>query len=591
MTKETQNTANLNILRQLFRYIKPYQRLFWFVAFTAVFLSGMGAWRAYLSKIIIDEYIVPKDYNGLLIISLAMVGLLVTEILSQISFSYYSGWLGQSVIYDIRTKLFHLMLHFKMKYYDNSSVGILVTRAVNDMERIGEIFSAGLFEIISDILKMLVVMGLMLWVDWRLALLSFVTLPIIIYATNWFQKATKLAFTEVRKQVGLLNSFVQERISGMKIVQLFGRESVEFQVFSEINDKHKKAWLRNIMQNSIYFPIGEILTSIATALVVWYGGLQSVSGASSDLGTIFMFIQLIQSLFRPLRHIADKFNTLQMGMVATSRVFNIIDTAGEQQEVNKGNIKKEIKGNIQFQNVHFGYKSDEEILHGISFEAKQGQTIAIVGATGAGKSTIIHLINRFYDLQEGNILVDDVNISSFELEDYRKQIAVVLQDVFLFADTIYNNITLGNSDISFEEVEKAAQEIGIHDFIMKLPNGYQYNVKERGATISAGQRQLISFLRAYVHKPKILILDEATSSVDSHSEKLLQEATEKITKGRTSLVIAHRLATIRRADKIIVLDKGNIVEEGSHESLLQIENGYYKNLYEIQFATQDKNKS
>ena len=326
-------------------------------------------------------------------------------------------------------------------------------------------------------------------------------------------------------------------------------------------------------------------------MVVWYGGLQSVSGASSDLGTIFMFIQLIQSLFRPLRHIADKFNTLQMGMVATSRVFNIIDTAEEQQEVNKGNIKKEIKGNIQFQNVHFGYKPDEEILHGISFEAKQGQTIAIVGATGAGKSTIIHLINRFYDLQEGNILVDDVNISSFELEDYRKQIAVVLQDVFLFADTIYNNITLGNSDISFEEVEKAAQEIGIHDFIMKLPNGYQYNVKERGATISAGQRQLISFLRAYVHKPKILILDEATSSVDSHSEKLLQEATEKITKGRTSLVIAHRLATIRRADKIIVLDKGNIVEEGSHESLLQIENGYYKNLYEIQFATQDKNKS
>ena len=280
-----------------------------------------------------------------------------------------------------------------------------------------------------------------------------------------------------------------------------------------------------------------------------------------------------------------------MGMVATSRVFNIIDTAEEQQEVNKGNVKKEIKGNIQFQNVHFGYKPDEEILHGISFEAKQGQTIAIVGATGAGKSTIIHLINRFYDLQEGNILVDDVNISSFELENYRKQIAVVLQDVFLFADTIYNNITLGNSDISFEEVEKAAQEIGIHDFIMKLPNGYQYNVKERGATISAGQRQLISFLRAYVHKPKILILDEATSSVDSHSEKLLQEATEKITKGRTSLVIAHRLATIRRADKIIVLDKGNIVEEGSHESLLQIENGYYKNLYEIQFATQDKNKS
>ncbi|MDO4881048.1 MAG: ABC transporter ATP-binding protein [Capnocytophaga sp.] len=589
MTKDKQNTTNFNIFKQLFQYIKPYRWLFGLVAFVAVFLSGIGAWRAYLSKIIIDEYIVPKDYNGLLLISLAMVGLLVAEILAQISFSYYSGWLGQSVIYDIRTKLFNKMLHFKMKYYDNSSVGILVTRAVNDMERIGEIFSAGLFEIISDVLKMLVIMGLMLWVDWRLALLSFVTLPIIIYATNWFQKATKVAFTEVRKQVGLLNSFVQERISGMKIVQLFGRENIEYQKFSEINKKHERAWLRNIMQNSIYFPIGEILTSVATALVVWYGGLQSVSTDASDLGTIFMFIQLIQSLFRPLRHIADKFNTLQMGMVATSRVFHIMDTSAEEKEVDNGVLEKEISGNIQFQKVHFGYKPEEEILHGISFEAQKGQTIAIVGATGAGKSTIIHLINRFYDLQQGEILVDGTNILDFNLENYRKQIAVVLQDVFLFADTIYNNITLGNSEISLEEVEKAAKEIGIHDFINKLPDGYQYNVKERGATLSAGQRQLISFLRAYVHKPKILILDEATSSVDSHSEKLLQEATEKITKGRTSLVIAHRLATIRRADKIIVLDKGNIVEEGTHESLLQIENGYYKNLYEIQFAIQDKN--
>ena len=585
MSQQKTKANDFSILKKLFSYTKPYKWIFSLVAFLSIYISGASSLRAYISKEIINTYIVPKDYEGLLYASLLLVGILLSEIISQISFAYYSGWIGQMVIYDMRKKLFSLMLRFNMKYHNQSSVGVLITRAVNDLERIGEIFSAGFFEIISDILKMLLIMSLMLLTDWKLSLLTFLTLPIIIYATHLFQKASKAAFTDIRREVANLNSFVQERITGIKVVQLFIREEQEYKAFQEINEKHKKAWLRNILQNSIYFPIAEILSSIAIALVIWYGGLQVAHHEMASLGVIFMFVQLVQELYRPLRHIADKFTVLQMGMVAAGRVFDIMEEGKETQEDAQGGICRDIEGNIQFDKVTFGYKKEEEILHGISFSAQQGETIAIVGATGAGKSTVIQLLSRFYKANSGKILIDGVDCNDYNLENYRKQISVVLQDVFLFADSIFYNITLGDENISLEQVKEAAKEIGIHDFIEQLPNGYFFDVKERGAVLSAGQRQLISFLRAYVHKPKILILDEATASVDSHSEKLLQQATEKITQGRTSIIIAHRLSTIRKADKIIVMNKGNIVEEGSHEQLLQVTNGYYKNLYDMQFSS------
>ncbi len=586
MSQQKTKNNDTDILKKLFGHTKPYKWMFGLVSFLAIFISGASSLRAYISKEIINNYIVPKDYDGLLYASLLLIGILLSEIISQISFAYYSGWIGQAVIYDIRKKLFSLMLRFNMKYHNQSSVGVLITRAVNDLERIGEIFSAGLFEIISDILKMLLIMSLMLLTDWKLSLLTFLTLPIIIYATHLFQKASKAAFTDIRREVANLNSFVQERISGIKVVQLFNREEQEYKAFQEINEKHKKAWLRNILQNSIYFPIAEVLSSLAIALVIWYGGLQVVKHEMASLGVIFMFVQLVQELYRPLRHIADKFTVLQMGMVASGRVFDIMEEDNENIEDFSRGICRDIEGNIRFDKVTFGYKKDEEILHGISFSATQGETIAIVGATGAGKSTVIQLLSRFYKANSGKILIDGIDCNDYNLKNYRKQIGVVLQDVFLFADSIFYNITLGDEHITLEQVKEAAREIGIHDFIEQLPNGYLFDVKERGAVLSVGQRQLISFLRAYVHKPKILILDEATASVDSHSEKLLQQATEKITQGRTSIVIAHRLSTIRKADKIIVMDKGNIVEEGTHEQLLKISNGYYKNLYDMQFATE-----
>ena len=586
MSQQKTKANDFSILKKLFSYTKPYKWIFILVAFLSIYISGASSLRAYISKEIINTYIVPKDYEGLLYASLLLVGILLSEIISQISFAYYSGWIGQMVIYDMRKKLFSLMLRFNMKYHNQSSVGVLITRAVNDLERIGEIFSAGFFEIISDILKMLLIMSLMLLTDWKLSLLTFLTLPIIIYATHLFQKASKAAFTDIRREVANLNSFVQERITGIKVVQLFTREEQEYKAFQEINEKHKKAWLRNILQNSIYFPIAEILSSIAIALVIWYGGLQVAHYEMASLGVIFMFVQLVQELYRPLRHIADKFTVLQMGMVAAGRVFDIMEEGKENQEEALGGICRDIEGNIQFNKVIFGYKKEEEILHGISFSAQQGETIAIVGATGAGKSTVIQLLSRFYKANSGKILIDGVDCNDYNLENYRKQISVVLQDVFLFADSIFYNITLGDENITLEQVKEAAKEIGIHDFIEQLPNGYLFDVKERGAVLSAGQRQLISFLRAYVHKPKILILDEATASVDSHSEKLLQQATEKITQGRTSIVIAHRLSTVRKADRIIVMNKGNIVEEGTHEQLLEIPNGYYKNLYNMQFASE-----
>jgi ABC-type multidrug transport system fused ATPase/permease subunit len=572
------------LFKRILKYTKPYQLRFRGVIFFAIALAIFTAIRPYLLKQTVDFYMKPKDQQGLLFYVMLMGIVLLLEGITQFYFVYWSNWLGQDIVKDIRTKLFQHMLRFRMKYFDNAPVGQLVTRSVSDIEQIARIFSQGLFMIISDLLKMIVVLFFMFYMNWKLTWIVIAAMPILVYVTRIFQKKMQVAFEEVRNQVANLNTFVQERVTGMKIVQLFNREKIEYEKFKEINQKHNVAWIKTILYNSIFFPIADIISSLTLGFVVLYGGFHILDGDKfTTFGDLFSYTMFIGMLFNPLRQIADKFNEMQMGMIAANRVFDILDTQNDvQQEGNE--IAPVFEGAIKFENVRFSYIPNEEVVKGISFEAKPGETIAIVGSTGAGKSTIINLLNRFYEINSGSIEVDNQNINNFTLESLRKQIAIVLQDVFLFADTILNNITLNNEGISKDKVITAAKEIGVHDFIMSLPEGYDYNVKERGVMLSSGQRQLIAFLRAYVSQPSILILDEATSSIDTYSEELIQKATETITKGRTSIVIAHRLATIINADKIIVMDKGQIVEYGNHVELINKPNGFYKNLYDSQFS-------
>lgn len=585
MTKKVSGKAfDMDIFMRLMQYAKKYRFHFIVSTIAAIALALVSVAKPILLQEVVNNYLENKDKEGLLYYSILMIVFLLAEVFFQFLFIYIVNWLGQHIIKDIRLKLQDHMLQFKMTYFDNSSVGKLVTRLVSDTETIAQFFGQGLFMIISDILKMLVVALVMVWMNWKLSLIAFIVLPILIYATKVFQIAIKASFQEVRTQVANLNGFVQERVTGMNIVQLFNREKIEYDNFVKINDKHKKAYVKTVWYYSIFFPIAEILSSIAVGLMVWYGGLDIVNSGVTNAGEIIAFIMMAQMLFRPLRQIADKFNTLQMGMVAGDRIFEILDT--DSQIAKTGDLEAgHFKGDISFKNVHFSYIEGEEVLKGVSIEIKAGETVAIVGATGAGKSTIINLVNRFYEISKGEICIDAINVESYEITSLRKQIAVVLQDVFLFSDTIYNNIVLGNETVSLDDVKNAAKEIGIHEFIMSLPENYNYNVKERGVMLSAGQRQLIAFLRAYVSKPSVLILDEATSSIDSYSEKLIQQATDKITQYQTSIIIAHRLTTVKKADRIIVMDKGCVVEQGSHAELLAFE-GYYKNLYDMQFATE-----
>jgi ABC-type multidrug transport system fused ATPase/permease subunit len=573
------------VFKRILKYAKPYKWRFNSVILFAIFLSVFAALRPYLLKLTVDDYIKTNDQVGLLWYVTLMGIVLILEVLSNFFFVYWANWLGQDIVKDVRVKLFKHMLSFKMKYYDTAPVGQLITRSVSDMESIAKIFSQGLFMIASDLLKMIVILFFMLKENWKLTIIVFIAMPILVFVTRIFQRKMQVTFEEVRNQIANLNTFVQERVTGMKIVQLFNRENIEYEKFKEINNKHKKAWIKTILYNSIFFPIADIISSLTLGFIVLYGGFRILDGdTTTTFGDIFSYTMYIGMLFNPLRQIADKFNEMQMGMISANRVFEILDTKEHIQDI--GTIEAPtFEGAIEFKEVKFSYIDNEEVIKGINLNVQPGQTIAIVGATGAGKTTIINLLNRFYEINSGTIYIDNQNIHDYTLDSLRKQIAVVLQDVFLFADTILNNITLNNPEISREQVLAAAKKIGVHEFINSLPGGYDYNVKERGVMLSSGQRQLIAFLRAYVSNPSILILDEATSSIDMYSEELIQKATETITKGRTSIIIAHRLATIINADKIVVMDKGLIVEQGTHQELLNVTSGYYKNLYDSQFIS------
>ena len=568
---------------KLMQFVKPYNKSFYLVMFFAVILSVITTVTPYLLKVVVDDYIIPKDYSGMTLIILLMIIALIVEVLFMFCFTYYSNWLGQKVIKDIRVKIFDKIINLKMSFFDKNSVGRLVTRAVNDIETIASIFSQGLFTIIADLFKMLVILLVMVIISFRLTFVVLLIFPILIYATRVFQKAMKKAFELVRSEVANLNSFVQERISGIKIVQIFNREKIEEDKFNTINIKHRDAWLKTVWINSIFFPIAEISGSICVGLLVWYGGFSNANGIDISIGTLFLFITMSGLLFRPLRQIADRFNTLQMGMVAVDRIFSIFENdsiINETGDIDKTNFK----GKIDFRNVRFSYISNIEVLKGISFSVKPGETLAIVGPTGSGKTTIINLISRLYNLNSGQINIDDRSINEYKLNCLRSNIGVILQDVFLFADTIQNNVTLFDENISKDEVVNAAKELGIHEFIMSLPENYNFNVQERGNTLSAGQKQLIAFMRVLIKNPDILILDEATSSIDSYSEDLTKNATKKITKNKTSIIIAHRLATIEAASTIIYMEDGVILETGNHYELIELENGRYRKMHQEQFS-------
>ena len=583
MEKVKGKIFDVKLFSKLLVFVKPYNNTFYGVMFTAILISLFSTLTPYLLKVVVDDYILVKNFEGMQSIILLMILVLLFEVIFMYLFTFYANWLGQKVIKDLRVSVFKKIIKFKMSFFDKNAVGRLVTRTVNDIETIASIFSQGLFTIIADILKMITVLAVMTIISLELTLVVISIFPLLIIATRIFQKTMKVAFEKVRREVANLNSFVQERISGIKIVQIFNREKVEINNFKKINIKHRDAWLRTVWINSIFFPIAEISTSICIGLLVWYGGYNNLNGENISLGTLFLFISMSGLLFRPLRQIADRFNTLQMGMVSTERIFNILEN--DQQISDNGRLKDtSFKGLIEFNNVNFSYVENQQVLNNISFKINSGESFAIVGPTGSGKTTITNLITKFYEVDTGDILIDGKDVNHYNLETLRSKIGVILQDVFLFADTIFNNITLYNKDITIEDVENAAKELEIHDFINSLPGGYSFNVSERGATLSAGQKQLIAFLRVLVNNPDILILDEATSSIDSYSEELLKNATKKITKDKTSIIIAHRLSTIESADKIIYMENGKILESGNHKHLLSIPNGKFKKLYEEQFV-------
>jgi len=581
MIKRLRKYLDLELLWRILSFAKPYKTIF-YITFSITIVIGLAApIRPYLIKIMVDDFVPAHDTENLMRYSIILVLILLAESLAQYFQIYFANLLGQNIIRDLRLKLYRKLIHFKLSFFDKTPIGTLVTRTVSDIETIAEVFSHGVISIFGEILKIFVIVGAMFFINWELALFSLSPIPVLIIATYIFKNAVKRAYEEVRTQVSLLNTFVQEHLVGISIVQAFNRESREMKKFEDINARHRDAHIQSVWAYSVFFPVVELLSAFAVAFLIWFG-MDGVFKQTLTFGDILLYIFFIFMLFRPIRQLADQFNVLQMGMVGADRVFKMLDL--EESEIeNVGIINTgKVIGDITFENLSFGYKPNEPVLKNISFEIKAGQKVALVGATGSGKSTIASLIYRFYEYNSGAIRLDGHNIRDYELNFLRSHMALVLQDVFLFSDSIYNNITLRDPGISREKVIKAAKKVGVHKFIMSLPNTYDYNVKERGGVLSMGQRQLISFIRAYVNDPGILILDEATSSIDSETERLIQHATNQLTKGRTSLIIAHRLSTIRNADTIIVLEKGRVIEQGDHASLLQ-QKGHYYNLFQMQF--------
>ncbi len=586
MEKEQVSSGNIidfKVLRRIMKFVQPYKGRFYFLIFLTLAIGVLTPVRPLLIQWTLDNPVASGDYNTMFEMMVVLFGLLVIQSVAQYVHTYMSGWMGQQVIRDIRTQLYQHLVNLRLRFFDKTPIGRLVTRTISDVETLADVFSEGLAAMVSDLLQLIFILAFMFYQDWRLALLSLATVPLLMISTYIFKEKIKVAFNDVRNAVANLNTFVQEHITGMNVVQIFASEKREFEKFKAINEEHRQANLRSVLYYSIYFPVAEIIAAAGIGLMVWYGakGAINVEETGITIGKLIAFIMYIQMFFRPIRMIADRYNTLQMGIVSSSRIINLLDNKEHVQDT--GTHKPEhIQGAVKFEHVWFAYNGEEYVLKDVDFDVKPGETIALVGATGAGKSSIINLLNRFYEINKGSIMIDGEDIRSYDLGHLRKNIGVVLQDVFLFSDTIMNNITLGNPDVTEEMVWHAADLVGARKFIERLPGQLNYNVMERGATLSVGQRQLISFIRAMVYDPRILVLDEATSSVDSETEQMIQQAIEKMMKGRTSIVIAHRLSTIQKADKIMVLDLGEIRERGKHEELLARE-GYYAQLYKMQY--------
>ncbi|MBC7744586.1 MAG: ABC transporter ATP-binding protein [Flavobacterium sp.] len=583
MAKVSGKAVDVNLLIRVFKYVKPYKSIFIWSLLLTIVLAIIAPVRPLLIQYTLDKFILENDSSGLLIMTLIMIGLLLVQTGVQYFHTFLTNILGQSVIKDLRINVFNHISSLRLKYFDRTPIGQLITRTVSDLETIADIFSEGLIVIIGDILQVVAIIAVMLYTDWQLTLIVLIPMPFLMIASFIFKEAIKSAFQAVRTEVSHLNTFLQEHITGMSIIHYFARERQEMRKFKTINARHRDAHIRSNWYYSIFFPVVEIVSAISLGLLVWYGS-KSILQNDISPGVVVAFIMYINMLFKPIRELADKFNTLQMGMVGAERIFNVLDT--KESTANQGTLKpKVLNGKIEFRKVWFAYNDENWVLKDISFTVIPGETLALVGATGAGKSSTINILNRFYEIGRGSVLVDGVDIREYELSFLRSQIATVLQDVFLFSDSIAGNINLSNPAITRQQLIAAAKDVGAHEFIERLPGGYDYNVMERGATLSAGQAQLISFIRALVYNPKILVLDEATSSVDTETEELIQQAITKLMQGRTSIVIAHRLSTIQNADKIIVLDHGEIKEMGSHQQLLKI-NGYYKRLYDLQFSSE-----